>query len=174
MSKADKISSSHKTKLTVKQSRFAELCVLYDNKSKAYREVYSCKNMSDEVINKEASLLSKNRNVSVRIAELQQEVSKVAKEKFNIEAEYIIKGFVDIANNDRKRIPIKRWDDKKQKYVSELDEHGNPVYRINNSSSALKALENLGKIKGVYEVDNKQKIEPKERKIIIEYGGDAD
>lgn len=62
--------------LTPKQEKFCIEYVKTGNKSEAYRLAYNAENMSKEVIHKEASLLSDNRNVSVRIEELRNKALK--------------------------------------------------------------------------------------------------
>lgn len=60
--------------LTKKQEIFCNEVLKQDTYSDAYRIAYDTKNMSDEVINKEASLLMNNRKITVRLQELKQKV----------------------------------------------------------------------------------------------------
>ena len=59
--------------VTSKQERFEQLYVETGNASEAYRRVYSTRNMKDATINKRASELKLNGEVSGRIDQLQAE-----------------------------------------------------------------------------------------------------
>jgi phage terminase small subunit len=62
--------------LTAKQEAFAVNIVEGMNQADAYRSAYSAKNMSDNAIYREASLLVSNPKIAQRIAELREELSK--------------------------------------------------------------------------------------------------
>ena len=62
--------------LTAKQEEFAKAIVEGMNQADAYRSTYSCKNMSDNAIYREASLLVANPKVAQRINELRDELAK--------------------------------------------------------------------------------------------------
>lgn len=62
--------------LTAKQENFAKAIVEGMNQADAYRSAYSCKNMSDNAIYREASLLMSNPKVTQRIEELRKELAK--------------------------------------------------------------------------------------------------
>ena len=63
--------------LTPKQEQFAQNIALKEmHQADAYRAAYSCKNMSDNAIYREASLLVSHPKVSQRIAELRAELVK--------------------------------------------------------------------------------------------------
>jgi phage terminase small subunit len=62
--------------LTAKQEDFAKKIVEGMNQADAYRSTYSAKNMSDNAIYREASLLVSNPKVAQRITELRNELSK--------------------------------------------------------------------------------------------------
>lgn len=59
--------------LTVKQEKFCQAYVETGNASEAYRSAYSADKMKHETINKRASELLNNREVTGRVSELQQE-----------------------------------------------------------------------------------------------------
>lgn len=86
--------------LTIKQEAFAQAYIKSGDASKAYREVYSFKNMKTEVIHVRACELLKNSKVSVRIEELKADVAVIAKEKFNITHEEIL-NHLNILRNAR-------------------------------------------------------------------------
>lgn len=78
------------TKLTPKQSKFAEEYVNTGNASEAYRRAYDvAKTTSNEVIAVKASELLKNGNISVRVKELQIKVS----EAFQITRKEVAEGY---------------------------------------------------------------------------------
>lgn len=62
--------------LTAKQETFAQKIVEGMNQADAYRSTYNCKNMSDNAIYREASLLINNPKVTQRIKELRDELAK--------------------------------------------------------------------------------------------------
>lgn len=62
--------------LTPKQDKFATNIVAGMNQADAYRAAYSCKNMSDNAIYREASLLMSNPKVAQRISELRDMLIK--------------------------------------------------------------------------------------------------
>lgn len=131
--------------LTDKQERFATLYVEYNDATKAYKEAYDTSSMKDETIYSRASELKNNGKVTVRINQLRENVKEIASKKFNITHESLIADFVDIKNKCMQVEPIK-------------DHQGNPTgeYKF-NANAAIKALENLAKHIGFYEVDNTQK-----------------
>lgn len=59
--------------LTVKQEKFCQAYVETGNASEAYRSAYSADKMKHETINKRASELLNNGEVTGRVSELQQE-----------------------------------------------------------------------------------------------------
>ena len=62
--------------LTAKQEAFVQNIIQGMNQADAYRSAYSCKNMSDNAIYREASLLSDNPKVTKRLSELRNELAK--------------------------------------------------------------------------------------------------
>jgi hypothetical protein len=82
-------------KLTPKQEAFANKYVECGNASEAYRQSYDTKAMSKEVVWKEASLLLSDRNVTVRVVELKNELGK----RYKIEQGFIIQTYLEIIND---------------------------------------------------------------------------
>ena len=76
--------------LTIKQEAFCQAYMKSGDASKAYREVYSFKNMKDKSIWELSSKLLKNAKVSSRLEEVKSDVAVIAKEKFNITHEEIL------------------------------------------------------------------------------------
>ena len=62
--------------LTAKQEEFAKCIVEGMNQADAYRSAYSAKNMSDNAIYREASLLVANPKVAQRISDLRNQIAK--------------------------------------------------------------------------------------------------
>lgn len=62
--------------LTNKQELFAQKIAEGMSQADAYRSAYSCKNMSDNAIYREASLLVDNPNVAQRLKELRDMAAK--------------------------------------------------------------------------------------------------
>ena len=62
--------------LTEKQEQFVKNILEGMSQADAYRSAYSCKNMSDNAIYREASLLLGNPKVAQRLSELRNELAK--------------------------------------------------------------------------------------------------
>lgn len=62
--------------LTPKQEKFVMNILAGMKQADAYRSAYSCKNMSDNAIYREASLLMSNPKVAQRFSELKKEMDK--------------------------------------------------------------------------------------------------
>lgn len=61
--------------LTPKQEAFVQNIIQGMSQADAYRSAYSCKNMSDNAIYREASLLVGNPNVAQRLKELRDQLA---------------------------------------------------------------------------------------------------
>ena len=64
--------------LTAKQEAFVQNIIQGMSQADAYRSAYSCKNMSDNAIYREASLLVENPKVAQRLSELRSELASPA------------------------------------------------------------------------------------------------
>jgi phage terminase small subunit len=62
--------------LTPKQEKFVQSLIQGMSQADAYRSAYSCKNMSDNAIYREASLLVENPKVAQRLKELREQLAK--------------------------------------------------------------------------------------------------
>ena len=62
--------------LTAKQMSFVQGIVEGKSQAEAYRSAYSCKNMSDNAIYREASLLMDNPKIAQRVNELREQMMK--------------------------------------------------------------------------------------------------
>mgnify|MGYP001074189790 CR=1 FL=1 len=115
--------------LTKKQEGFATDYSLHGDASKAYRDNYECKKASAKSVNELASRLLKNTKVATRVEELELEVAKIAKEKFSVDAEYILKrhieidqmDFADILTDDGGLKPPHEWPRIWRTYLSGFD-----------------------------------------------------
>lgn len=66
-------------KLTVKEEKFAQLVVELGNQSEAYRQAYDVSDLTADWIVVKASQLASKDNISIRIAELKEELAKANK-----------------------------------------------------------------------------------------------
>lgn len=129
--------------LTEKQERFARYYVEHGNKADAYRFAYNAENMKPESIYVNACKVSKNDKVLLRIDEIRKEVF----EELNINTVTVAKAFKEIQERAMQKEAI-------------TDANGNPTGEWKfDGNVANRATENLAKIVGSYEKDNKQKIE---------------
>lgn len=85
-----------KGKLTIKQENFCNYYVERGNASEAYRRAYSCANMKDETVNRNAVQLLNRNKIATRVAELQDE----QKAKSDITKEEIIGLCVKVIRGD--------------------------------------------------------------------------
>lgn len=153
--------------LTAKQEAF---CIAYlecGNASKAYRQVYSIKNMSDASIHVAASRLLANAKITLRLQELRQpaiEAAQVTVEKVLQEAARL--AFADVRKlyrPDGTLIPIHELDDDIAAAITGVDvvESGDKVltkkYKLADKNAAI---ERLFKHLGMYERDNQQQVDP--------------
>jgi phage terminase small subunit len=60
--------------LTGKQEKFVQGIIEGKSQAEAYRSAYSCKNMSDNAIYREASVLMKDPKISQRVNELREQM----------------------------------------------------------------------------------------------------
>ena len=87
--------------LTPKQEKFCIEYVKTSNKSEAYRQAYNTENMKDTTINVRAVKLSKEYKISIRVEQLQKEVSK----RNNIDIDWCIQQLkVVVEDNEKDRV----------------------------------------------------------------------
>ncbi len=67
--------------LTKKQEQFVQNIVKGMSQRQAYKNAYTCKKMSDNAIDREASLLMKHPKVAQRIKELTSKIQEAAEEE---------------------------------------------------------------------------------------------
>lgn len=109
--------------LTLKQEKFVQELIKGKSQREAYKTAYNAKRMTDNSIDREASLLFKNPKVTQRYNELKNKVIKRTEEKAIITAEEIIKEIASIAKDD-----ISNYlDFRTEKVVVVYDEDGRPI-----------------------------------------------
>lgn len=100
--------------LTQKQEEFVKNIIDGKSQAEAYRNAYSAKNMSDNAIYREASLLMSNPKIAQRIKELRDQMAKptimTAQERLEFLTE-VINGtrgekVVEIVNGEEKEIEV--------------------------------------------------------------------
>ena len=138
--------------LTSKQEMFCIEVVKQPTLSDAYRIAYDAKNMSPEVVNNEASLLMKNRDISVRVSELKNEIKE--KELYTLEKSIKrdlsliqrYEGALDVLENKKS--------EKKDIEVAER------LIKFIGVTGYNSAQDRLSKQSGFFEKDNTQKTLP--------------
>jgi len=126
-------------KLTYKQEAFAQAYMRTGDKSAAYREVYKCDKMKSNIINSKAYEVSVNGSVMARVQELQKQAEKIAKEKFGVTSEEILR-HLNILRTSRIDQYVKFVHDKVK--TEELDENGKEIY-IEVPRAVFKPFEEL-------------------------------
>lgn len=109
--------------LTQKQEKFVQELIKGKSQREAYKFAYDAKKMSDNAIDREASLLLKSPKVAQRFKEIRSKVIKRAENKAIIAAEEIIKEIVSIAKDD-----ISNYLDFRTEKVLAGYEDGEPVF----------------------------------------------
>jgi phage terminase small subunit len=77
--------------LTIKQEDFCQAYILTGDKSAAYRQSYSYKNMKETTVYRKAQEVFLNGKVSARIQALQSKAAIIAEKKFQITAEEMLR-----------------------------------------------------------------------------------
>lgn len=135
--------------LTSKQEKFCVEVIKQPTLSDAYRIAYDVENMSDEVINKEASLLMKNRKVSVRVGELKKELEE--KEIYTLSQS--IRRDLKLIERYEKALDILDNVDSNEKDITAA----NRTIKHIGSNGYNSAQERLSKQHGFFSKDNNQK-----------------
>jgi phage terminase small subunit len=170
-------------KLTAKQAQFAVAYIRVGTATRAYREVYAPKKMSDKTVNEAASRLVKNSKVAARISELVQPAMNAA----NLTADRTVREVTRIAFSDARRLfredgTLKRpdeWDDDTAAAVAGIEvteefEGRGKDRRLIGYTKKIKlwdknaALDKAAKHLGLYERDNAQLMWPVSLKIVCE------
>ncbi len=152
--------------LTLKQEAFCQAFIRLGDKSAAYREAYSTKNMKPESINRKSFELFNEVKIRSRIKELQIKLAAIAEKKFNITAEEMLR-HLNVLRNSR----IDEYVEfKKGKLVFKDFDKLNPdqlmcIESIKQTRFGIEiklhgkewTIEKINKHIGFYEKDNEQK-----------------
>lgn len=104
-----------------------------------------------------AAIVSKRPHVAKYIEEQSKAMRDVVKEQLEVDEIWITKKFKEIFYRcTAGGMPITKIDETGQTQLAR-DENGNIIHEINDTVGAIKALENIAKHIGYYELDNKQK-----------------
>lgn len=109
------------------------------DRSAAYRTVYRCDKMKPNVINVKASELFSNGIVAVRVQELQKQAEKIAKEKFGVTSEEILR-HLNILRTSRIDEYVKFVHEKVD--TGQINENGDTIY-IEVPRAVFKPFEEL-------------------------------
>lgn len=126
-------------KLTYKQEAAAQAYLRIGEKTAAYKEVYKCDKMKPSYINSKAYELFENVHVWARVTELQKEAEKIAKEKFGVTSEEILR-HLNILRTARIDEYVTFVHDKVK--TGETDENGKDIF-INVPRAVFKPFEEL-------------------------------
>lgn len=169
------MSAKNEYGLTPQQEMFAQEVAKANSLSDAYRASYKATRMTAKQIHEEASKLASNPKVSQRIAALQA----AASDRAELDAAEIIREIRRLATSDiagimhadgRVKLPHELDPATRASVASfEIDEYGRIKYKFWDKGAAL---EKAAKIKGLYEVDNKQKTDPL-RELLQSLGGNV-
>lgn len=131
-------------KLTAKQEAFSKEYVLNGgDASAAYRKAYDASKMKPESINKQACELLKHPKIAPRIKELKSEAAKVAKEKFKVDAAWVLEQAQEIYQVAMAHKPTKVV--QKDSIGTGMTQHRETEVYRHDLPAANKALEQIGK-----------------------------
>jgi len=144
-----------KIKLTEKEFKFADAILRGIAHNVAVVEAgYKCK--TKEGISVQANRLLNSVNVKTYIA-LERELRELERrKKIEVDDLWITEQFKEIYNRCMQRIPVMRYDRDAGQMVQETDDNGEGVWTF-DSSGANRALENIAKHIGYFELDNRQR-----------------
>jgi hypothetical protein len=139
------------TGLTPKQEKFVQGLFKGLSQRQAYKEAYDTSNWKDSSIDEKAYQLSKNVHIMSRLRELQETITQ--NNKWTVEK--LIEEFEELKDRCKMNIPV-------------LDRQGEPTgeYKF-DSAGAVKSLENIGKLLGMYEEKIKHSGKIELPKVII-------
>lgn len=149
--------------LTPQQEKFAQEVASGKSLSDAYRASYKVGKMTAKTINEAACRLAADYKVNARIKELSQAIAQ----ETVLETAGILKEIHRLATSDigkiigedgRVLLPHELDPETRAAIASfKIDEYGRIEYKFWDKNSAL---ERASKIKGLFELDNKQKTDP--------------
>lgn len=137
--------------LTTKQEMFCQEVVKQPTYSAAYRIAYDASGMSDEVVNKEASILMSDRKIAVRVQQLKEKVA----DKMIYTLEQSMKRDISLIERYEAALDVLE-NDKSEPSQTEAAER---TIRYIGSSAYNSAQDRLSKQSGWFKKHNKQKVE---------------
>lgn len=155
------MSAKNEHGLTPQQERFAQLAGSGLSQSEAYRQAYpKSQKWKPEIVHQKASTLAANGKVAARVAQIQA----AAADRAELDGAEILREIKRLALSDiagivgpdgRILLPHQLDPATRAAVASfKIDEYGRIEYKFWDKNSAL---DKAAKIKGLYEVDNKQK-----------------
>ena len=146
------MATEKKIKLTGTRDRFCNEYIIDFNGTRSAIVA----GFSEKTAYSQACRLLKNVEIRARIKELVDKRNK----RTQIDQDYVLKGFEEVAERCTQRKPVMEFDreSKQMKQAEDINEDGESVgvYQF-DSAGAVKAFENIGKHVGFYEKDNDQK-----------------
>lgn len=121
--------------LTTKQEMFVQNIINGMSQREAYKSAYSCKNMTDNAIDREASLLMKNPKVTQRFTELRDEMVKPTILSAQERLEYLTR----VVKGEEKENVHRMYDGEDCSFKEEAD-----------ISTKIKAIDTMNKMTGEY------------------------
>ena len=140
--------NNQKPKLSEKQLRFCQEYIIdLNGTAAAKRAGYSAKT---------AAVIASEHLTKPNIhAYIQQLIAERAK-RVELDADFVIKGLIDVSLRCRQAIPVMKWDAQAKEMVQVTDDEDRAVWEF-DSNGANRALELLGRHLGIFEKDNTQK-----------------
>lgn len=121
--------------LTKKQEEFVQNIINGMSQREAYKRAYNCNKMTDNAIDREASLLMKNPKISQRFIELRDEMIKPTILSARERLEYLTR----VVKGDEKETRHKMFDGEDCSYEEEAD-----------IGTKIKAIDTMNKMTGEY------------------------
>lgn len=159
-------------KLTNKEFSFADAILRGLGNIEAAKEAgYKC--TTDQAFGVQAQRLLKSASVKeyIRVETELRELNR--RKKIEVDDLWITEQFKEIYNRCMQRQPVMRYDREAGQMIQETDADGEGVWTF-DSTGANRALENIAKHIGYYELDNKQRAPVIQVAIVNNYNNHAD
>lgn len=139
-------------KLSAREFKFADAILRGLTNVEAAREA----GYSEKGLTVQAHRLLSNVNIAEYIR-IETELKEIERRKrIEVDDLWLTEQFKEIYNRCMQRIPVMKYDREMQMMVQEVDEDGEGVWTF-DSTGANRALENIAKHIGYFELDNKQR-----------------
>ncbi len=159
--------------LTKKQEAFAQAVITENSLSDAYRSAYDCSGMTGKTINESASREAKHPKITARVAELRDRLEKAAdvtlERWMREQARIAFLDVRDLYNDDGSLKPLSEMTEDARVCIASIDIEkrfsgsgdDREVFivkkvKLHNKTAAL---ESIGRALGVFEKDNRQKLD---------------